>query len=326
MDTLFLETKWIMVPIPAAGSYSSLRIDAVCIPELNIGLSGFGNRCLILSLPLGFRVDFHGQKLENLYTIYRKNKNENIIIIELTNNFLFSYFNDLIISLYFKIRDITDLKESTTVFIKTINEWCSFFAKGSSDKHDQDAIQGFFGELSVLNQLLLEADSASVNYFLKSWRGLYDENNDFCFDTKNIEVKTKRNTKSTVRISSEFQLEQDIDKGMELTVVSVEPTTINGITLDYIIGKIKDQVYVLGGDLTILFAALKNKNLTPLTFKDYDIYQFKLISHITYDTVVPGFPKLIRSELPISLVKIKYDINLSGLDDLIIYKLENFNL
>jgi hypothetical protein len=102
--------------------------------------------------------------------------------------------------------------------------------------------------------------------------------------------------------------------------------TINGITLEYVIEKIKDRINFLGGDLTLLFAALKIKNLTPINFKDYNIYQFSLISHITYDILDPNFPKLIRSELPLSLVKIKYDINLSSLDNLIIDKIENFNL
>ena len=326
MDTLILETKWITVPIPSHGEYSSLLIDASCTPELNIGLSGYGNRCLILSLPLDFRVDFYGQKLENITTIYRKNQTENSIIIELTNNSLFSYFNDTIISLFFKIKDIKNMVESTSVFIRAINEWCSFFAKGSSDKHDQDAIQGFFGELSVLNELLYHADSTSVNYILNSWRGPYDENNDFNLDERNIEVKTKRHSKSNVRISSEFQLDQEDDKGMELIIVSVESVTLNGLTLEFIIEKIKNQVYFLSGDLMILYTALKKKNLTPLNFKDYDIYQFSLISHISYDTLAREFPKLIRSELPSSLTKINYDINLTGLDNLIINKLENFNL
>lgn len=326
MDTLILETKWVMVPIPTPGEYSSLLIDSSCTPELNIGLSGYGNRCLILSLPLDFRVDFYGQKLENITTIYRKNMTENSIIIELTNDLLFSYFNDTIISLYFKIKDIENVTESTSVFVTTINEWCSFFAKGSDDKHDQDAIQGFFGELSVLTELLFEADSTSVNYILNSWRGPYDDNNDFYLDTKNIEVKTKRNSKSSVGISSEFQLDQENNQGLELTVVSVESVTVNGLTLEFVIKKIKDRVYFLNGDLMILYTALKKKKLTPLNFKDYDIYQFNLISHITYDALVPEFPKLIRSELPPCLTKIKYEINLIGLNDLIINKLETFNL
>lgn len=326
MDTLILDTKWIMIPNPPVGSYSSILIDAGCIPDLNIGLSGFGNRCLILTLPLAFRVDFIGQKLENITTIYRKNETENSVIIELTNNLLYSYFNDLIISLYFQIKDITNLTDSTFAFIKTINEWCGFFAKGSSDKHSEETIQGFFGELSVLNQLLLKADSTTVNYFLRAWRGPYDENNDFYLNEKNIEVKTKRNSKTTIGISNEYQLERDNGKGMELTVVNVEPVKLNGITLEYIIRKVKDRIYFLGGDSTLLFSALKNKNLTPLNFNDYDIYQFRLISHITYETLLPQFPKLIRSELPLSLVKIQYDINLSGLDNLIINKLEDLNL
>jgi hypothetical protein len=129
MNTLILETKWILAPIPPAGSYSSILIDASCMPDLNIGLSSFGNRCLILTLPLDFRVDFLGQKLENITTIYRKNQSENSIIIELTNNLLHSYFNDLIISLFFKIKDITNLTDSTSVFVITITEWWCFFSK-----------------------------------------------------------------------------------------------------------------------------------------------------------------------------------------------------
>jgi hypothetical protein len=326
MDTLTLETKWKLVPIPSPGEYSSLLIDPSCIPELNIGLSCLSNRCLILSLPLNFRIDFYGQKLENITTFYRKSETENSIIIELTNSSLFSYFNDTIISLFFKIKDISNIVESTSVFITAINEWCSFFAKGSNDIHDQNAIQGYFGELSVLNELLFEADSTSVNYILNSWRGPYDENNDFCLDTKNIEVKTKRNSKSTVGISNEFQLDAEINKGIELLVVSIEPTTINGLTLEYVIEKIKERVYFLSGDLMILYKALINKNLTPLNFKDYNKYHFNLISHITYDARVPEFPKLICSELPLSLTRIKYEINLTTLDNLVINKLENFNL
>lgn len=318
MNTNLLELKWKTIPLPATGSLSFILIDIDCKPDLNIGLNSIGNRCLILSLPLGFVVDFLDQKLENITTKYIRD--ENTIIIELTNNYLTSYFNDIIVSLYYKIKNEVDVKISTSIYIKTINEWCIFFANGSNDKLDLDIIQGIIGELSVLDDLLNSADLTTINYLLHSWRGLYDENNDFCLDDKNIEVKTKRESKSTVKLSSGFQLESESDKNLELVVVSVELISLAGITLSSLIEKIKDKSILKGGDITILYTALKNKNLTFLNFKEYDNYNFNLISHTAYDVLRDSFPRLVHSQLSKSIVSVKYEINLTNLNDFIIYK------
>ena len=326
MDTLKLEKKWELIPIPTKGEFSTLLIDSTCNPDLNIGLSSSKNRCLILSLPLNLNLNFFGQEKENINIIYRKDSKENAIIIELTNHYLYSYFNDTIISLFYKIKDIKDVKDSSEAFIIAVNEWCSFFANVKNDKLDLNTIQGIFGELSVLNELVYKADSTSINYVLNSWRGLYDDNNDFYFDEKNIEIKTKRNSKTIISISSEFQLESENNKKIELLVVSIESVMVNGLTIESIVEKIKNKALLLNGDVSILYKALKQKNLTFLTFKDYNEYQFNLVSHVSYDANKNEFPKLISSEINSSLSKITYNINLERLNDFILYNQSQFNL
>lgn len=116
-----------------------------------------------------------------------------------------------------------------------------FFCKCENEKLDLNTIQGIFGELSVLNELVYKADSTSINYVLNSWRGLYGDNNDFNFDEKNIEVKTKRNSKKTISISSEFQLEAENNKKIELLVVSIESVMVNGLTIESVVEKIKTR-------------------------------------------------------------------------------------
>jgi hypothetical protein len=121
-------------------------------------------------------------------------------------------------------------------------------------------------------------------------------------------------------LSSGFQLENESDKNLELVVVSVELITLAGITLASLIEIIKDKTISKGGDIAILYTALKNKNLTFVNFKEYDNYIFKLISHTAYDVLRDSFPRLIHSQLCKSIVGVKYEINLTNLNDFIIYK------
>jgi hypothetical protein len=313
MEALTLETTWQGIKIPAH-NYNYNRIDSTCIPELNIGLNAVGNRCLILG-PIKNNPGFAGEKKENITTFY--NSTYNLIILELTDNYYHSLFLDLVISLYFKIKDIKEEKESTLIFISTINMWSSFLEDEINNKHSEDMIKGLFGELSLLNELLKTADNSNVNYFLKTWKGPYDTNHDFYFDDKNIEVKTKNNSKSDVNISSEFQLEEESGKSLELVIVSLETQLSNGLTIEFIVNQIRDKVIALNGDLSILYEALKMKAITHRILNEYNNYQYSLISHQYYNCIENGFPRLIKSELPENINGVKYKLNLKDLDNYI---------
>jgi hypothetical protein len=317
MTTNDLENKWQLINIATSGKYNYQNIDSACHPDLNIGVNDLGNRCLLLVLPNGYNPGFIGEKKENITTIF--NSTYNFIILELTDNYYRSLFVDLVLSLYFKIKDISDYKDSTKVFIKTINLWSLFLQEEKSDKLSENTIKGLFGELSLLHELITKANSSNINDILNSWQGPYDRNHDFYLDGIDYEVKTKNNTKTDIYISSEYQLEEENGVALELVVVSVEKLISGGSTIDSLITAIRNDIINLNGDISILFLALKKKSITLKNLSDYNAHQFKIIKHNYYKCTDVDFPRITTSQIKKEISSLTYKINLVGLDKFISY-------
>ncbi len=326
MDALQLENQWKKLIDKKGNGFITMKIDAKCKPDLDLGINSKKRRCLLLRLPKGTKTNFRGETKENLKTSFYVK--ENCIVLELIDEYYYTLFNDLIISLFFKIKDVENHLEYRAIFISTINKWSAFLANSRNNKLSEDVIKGMFGELTVLNELLINTTPQKVNSILKSWQGPYDANTDFEFDNNNIEVKTKSLDNPKVKISSEHQLDDEPGKNIELLVVSVESDFNSVETIDSLINTIRNRIITLSGDLSILFEALAQKSLFPSNLGEYNNYKFTLKQHITYDCNLVNmkkdvFPRLIKSKLPIQLSKIKYDINLQDLEDFII-KIKSF--
>lgn len=321
MNTIQLEVSWAKLINKNNSNFISIKINEACKPNLYLGVNKKQNRCLLLMLPKNYTSNFIGDKKENLITSF--NKKENCIVLELLDKYYFNLFNDLIISLYFKIYNIEEVKESTALFINTINKWAAFLANSRNNKLNEKTIKGLFGELTVLNEMLKEATPSNVNNILESWQGPYDTNTDFIFDDKNIEVKTKNTTSSIVRISSEFQLDNEIGKKIHLLVVSVKPDNSNGVSIESIVNTIRKKIHSLDGNISILFDALAQKSLFNHNLNIYNSFKYILNNHDEFDCNLilennSTFPRLIKSEIPNFINKVKYNINIQELDQFII--------
>lgn len=316
MTTIELENKWLSIKTPSTGNYNYQNIDSACLPDLNIGLNDLGNRCLLLVLPNGYNPGFIGERKENITTKF--NSTYNFIILELTDNYYRSLFVDLVLSLYFKIKDISDYKESTKVFINTINLWSQFLQEEKSDKLPENTIKGLCGELSLLLELIKKSNSGNINDILNSWQGPYDRNHDFYLDGIDYEVKTKNNSKTDIYISSEYQLEMENGVSLELVVVSVEKLITGGETIESIVNAIRNHIINLNGDISILFLALKKKKIVPKNLSDYNLYNYKFISHSYYSCMDPRFPRITILNLHKEISAVSYNINLKELDNFIL--------
>ena len=321
MNTIQLEQNWAKLINEGAFNFISNKINENCIPNLYLGINKKQNRCLLLFLPKNYKIKFVGDAKENLVTSY--NKKENCIVLELLDKYYFNLFNDLIISLYFKIYNIDEVNKSTSLFINTINKWAAFLANSRNNKLNEKTIRGLFGELTVLNDMLQESSPSNVNNILKSWVGPYDANTDFVFDDKNIEVKTKNTASSVVRISSEFQLDNELGKKIHLLVVSIKTDNSYGENIESIVNRIRKKIHSLGGDISILFDALAQKSLFNHNLTEYNKHMYKLNKHDVFDCSLiiennSTFPRLIKSELPDFINKVKYNINLQELNKFII--------
>ncbi len=311
----YLENIWSSIELNDHTDYDYKRIDAECKPELCLGLNLDGCRCLILELPSAHSIDFHPVIRKNLtLTIH----NKSVIILELKTSSFNELFNDLVISLYQNIKDLSNFEEYTSLFIKTFHKWNEFFNQQEFDRLSDDSVKGMFGELIVLSRFISDCSSLEINMFLKAWKGPYDKGKDFELDDKDIEVKTKNLTKLSIKISSEYQLEATLGKDLELWVVSIQSDFNKGSTLSDLVFEIQEIIIKKFGDLSIFRKALWQKGLTTDNLSDYDHLKFIPKSLTSYNTLVHGFPLLNSSNLNVAISKVKYELNLTHIDDYLI--------
>ncbi|MFT6002418.1 MAG: hypothetical protein ACI95T_001179 [Flavobacteriales bacterium] len=309
MDTRNIELKW--EGLSNLQGDRAIRITSDCIPDLFIALDENGYRCLLLFLPYDIEIKIRDADKEKLTLTFLKKKN--LIIIRLNDNDFIDLFNDLILSLYSKVKKIVDSKSCAKELINAFHKWAAFFEDKSDSRLSNEDIIGLFGELFALNNYLEQDNNSDVNSILDSWKGPYDTTNDFIFDDKNIEVKTKKDSQLFVKISSEFQLEQEFDKGLELMVVSLKIDLTNGQSIYDLLEKIVKLVRENSGDLSILYHAISQKGLTIDGAKDYNNHRFVVVKTNLYDCSLEDFPKLSVSNIPQELTQLRYRLRITAL-------------
>ena len=72
MDALQLENQWSNLTEQQSPGFITLKIDAGCNPDLDLGINSEKHRCLLLRLPVGVKSNFRGETKENLKTSYNK--------------------------------------------------------------------------------------------------------------------------------------------------------------------------------------------------------------------------------------------------------------
>ena len=314
MNIRTLDSKWKNISMfNDNNGYKSIRISSDCIPDLFIAVDEDGLRCLLLFLPSDTEVRLKGSDKEKLTLSYLKHKNT--VMIRLNDHKFFDLFNELILSLYSKINNIIEPKKYSGELISSFYKWAEFFEDKLDRKMSLEEIKGLFGELFVLNELLVESESSDINSILESWKGPYNNTHDFIFDDKNIEVKTKNESKLHVKISSEHQLESEYDKGLELLVLSIKTDLVNGESIYDLINKSIRVIRKQFGDVTILYRALMQKGLNIESSKIYNNNRFIVVRKNTYDCLKETFPKLSVSNIPKEITKLRYDLRVSTLDD-----------
>jgi len=317
-----LEEIWKELNYSGQSEFEFKRIDSKAIPEIHIGLNSKFNRCLLLELPQNHTVDFQTVVKKNL-TLHFFAKS-NYIVLELTDSSFFDLFDDLILSIYSHIYQLDEVDVYANIFIQIFYKWSEFFEEKESHKLSLESIKGIWGELFVLKGLIEESNSFKINEILNSWRGLYDEAHDFVLDEKDIEVKTKDLSHLSVKISSEYQLEEELDKSLELWVLSVEIDFIKGKSISTLIEEIKLLVVNKMGDFSIVLTALLQKNILMSNIHQYDNYRFLEKEKLIFDCTHKDFPKLTQGNTSKAISNIRYKLQLSYLSDYLVSK-ESFN-
>lgn len=313
-----IQSIWNTLTHSGQGEFEYQLISRETIPFLNIGYNSIGQRCLILELPPSFDKSFREIEKQNLSLKFFPG--EKCLCILLNEDYFKDLFDDLILSVYNKIYQISSPEKYSQEFINHFIKWSAFFENKTYGALSPQEVKGLFGELVYLKELLLTPD-IDVDEILRSWKGPYNEVHDFIFDFKDFEVKTVSDTENYVRVSSEFQMECQNGKELFLSVITLSNND-NGKNIKDLINEIRIINYENGGDNSFFLNALLQKGISISNMDLYDRFRFKIVNLTCYDCNKDNFPKLISEKIPYEICKVTYNLQLNLIDNFITFKKE----
>lgn len=304
--------------------YTYKKIDEDTPIDLNIGLSNKSKKCLILILPKDFkevdgtnRIYKSSFKMENIELIVHDNRE---VILLLKQEMYLPEFIDFIETLLPKII-IENEYESPNVFIQTVRDWIDLFKKKKTNKLSQEQVLGLMAELYVLNHEL-NISPNKPNSILNGWKGPYAFSKDFEFDSKFIEVKYTSKKNNSVRIHSEYQLETESKKPIELVVMYGEEDEMNGENLSSLNLFLREKIRKLKGDINIYLKALDHLGIKQKELNKYDHIKIFFTEMVTYDTTSPSFPSIKKTNIEDTISKVEYNLDLGGLEKYISQRIQ----
>jgi hypothetical protein len=197
------------------------------------------------------------------------------------------------------------------LFIERLILWQKLFQQGNSGCLESYQIKGLMAELLSLEHLLMEKSSAMAEITM-AWTGPLGADQDFIFGDRAIEIKATSPSADKVSISSVEQLESLVP--MELWIYVLKESAKGEqdcICLIELTTKIEGLLSKCTEGLMIF-----KERLLAAGYIEQDFYKSACFSVMDYNkySISAGFPRLIRTELPLGISDISYSISLSTID------------
>ncbi len=217
-------------------------------------------------------------------------------------------FAGLCRTLAYSLEHATDAASSLAVSLAHIRRWKTFLS-GRSQHLSAEEVQGLFAEVIFLMELL-DREMPS-NSAVDAWLGPERSHQDFIFGNTAVEVKSLSGVeRSSIRISSEDQLES-LNDALFLRIyrLSSLADAAGARSLNEIVSVV--QSLLDEADAVEAFdRKLVAHGYAPLP--NYDEPRF-VISDVRSYRVADDFPRLMRSQLPVGITKVAYDIRLEAI-------------
>ena len=319
MTAADLEVRWTSISRKGIQTYRSLLLSSDSIPELFIGLDISGARYLILATPAGAAPPAEDITLQHLS--FQIQPDDQRILIGLRNARFADLFNDLILSLYNRIKAMLGPADYIPVFTESFHRWAEFFEDAGAAQLSKEEVQGLFGELLTLRHLLLQGQMPADD-LLNSWLGPYGRAQDFILPSLNLEVKTRDAGQAFVRISSEHQLQPETGKGLQLAIATVQEHT-DGITLEVLSRELRVLLTRGGADVAVFLKSLLRAGVAGADCSLYNLCRWKPQTLRFYDcSSEERFPKIMASQLQEGVSSVKYHL---AVDQLAPFMLQTHN-
>lgn len=209
-----------------------------------------------------------------------------------------------------RVDQIDDSAAKLQVAFEYLQRWKAFMASERKRILSPAEKAGLFGELLFLRKLLekgIPEDEA-----VASWLGPDGNHQDFLFRGAAIEIKALTGyERSAVRISSEDQLETTCEHlFLYIYLLKSSAGAESALTLNALAQQIDSQLENEAVRLAFQTALAKRDYVE---ISEYSRPTYSVQKELSY-SVAPGFPRLVRSQLPPGVVKIAYDVQLEHIE------------
>lgn len=278
------------------------RVDTDHILELYVGLDEKGRKSIEL------RSEFIPRKVRGTTAIevnQYDNQKYKTIRFSLTDEEISGLFYTFCDDLVEQTRDLENEKDGYNAIVVRFHQWKKMFVSSKKDFLNENQIMGLIGELLFLKEQLIHR--IGDHEALRSWSGQELTHKDFSYNNTWTEVKTIRRNAESVKISSLEQLDSETDG--ELTVYALEKMSseYNGINLNKLVIETRN-IFTDSDDRDLFMSKVTLQGYEYHNY--YDDFVYEKIYRKNY-RVTDNFPKLTHENVPESVVRATYDIQLN---------------
>lgn len=189
---------------------------------------------------------------------------------------------------------------------KTLQKWSVFFRFEKNYILSENAQQGLYGELIVLEKMIQKKG----NKALGCWTGYNAESHDFYFGNDAVEVKSSSaKGPESVQINNEYQLdESDVIGNLYLMYLSIKKSTVDGEILPDIVNRI---MFNLDINQRERFSDNLFKVGYIITMPELYNYHFRLRDESCF-IVKDKFPRITSKTIEKGIGSVNYTISLDA--------------
>ncbi len=293
--------------------YTVRKVPQQCKLPVYIGKNHHGHCLFIIELE-GDHSAFFNKKKASVHGItvdLRQYGKAQRFVLSLQRLIDKDIFESLCLSLINSICRISDSSVALANSIEHLNRWKAFLAGKKARKLSPEEIRGLFAELHFLGGLV-ENYGVCEDEAVESWEGPQGLHQDFVMGNTAIEVKSlSGKERGTVRISSEDQLEGLVDNVyLKIFRLATAEEVPSALSLNDKVRKI--ETLIKSPDALEAFTnKLALFGYVPVD--EYDTPKFLVADENTY-TVNSEFPKIVRSKLPVGVMKVRYELELHRIE------------
>jgi hypothetical protein len=208
------------------------------------------------------------------------------------------------------IREAADEREAAAALLTRLAHWRRFLERARPEGLSPEAHRGLYGELLFMRDHLTPV--VGIGSAVRAWRGPSREVQDFVLDRTGIEVKTTVGRgNQNLTVTSEHQLDGRGLVDLYLYYLSMDAREGIGETLPDIVDEIRSRCV---SDTDAL--ATLNDLLVESGYLDAHRELYKELGFVFRDDriyhVTEGFPRIIESELPDGVARVRYAISIDA--------------